>query len=263
MTIPDRIIAIDWSGSKDFRLQRKHIQTAIASEDGLALFGNKTREELINWLKDEADCFNAPTVIGLDFAFSFPLSYFEKLGVKNTYEMWSKVEEMGEEWMRNCQSPFWGKPGKKRPETHYAQGFRATEKINIQGILPKSIFQISGAGAVGTGSMRGMPFLKTLHDAGFSIWPFDPVRFPLVVEIYPRLFTGAVHKSNMEARRQYLASKSYRFAAPFTQFEAEQSEDAFDAVVSAAEMYGNRQKFAHLTGANTKIEQLEGQIWGR
>src|SRR5947207_2673911 len=64
----------------------------------------------------------------------------------------------------------------------------------IGGIRPKSVFQIGGAGAVGTGSIRGMSLLKRLSDAGFAVWPFDSAQFPLVVEIYPRLLTGSVKK---------------------------------------------------------------------
>ena len=35
--------------------------------------------------------------------------------------------------------------------------------------------------------------LRELQDAGFSVWPFDPPRLPLVVEIYPRWLTGPVN----------------------------------------------------------------------
>lgn len=70
----------------------------------------------------------------------------------------------------------------------------------IGGIRPKSVFQIGGAGAVGTGSLRGMPILKRLRDAGFAVWPFDAPRWPCVVEIYPRLLTGAVNKGSAGAR---------------------------------------------------------------
>jgi catechol 2,3-dioxygenase-like lactoylglutathione lyase family enzyme len=62
-------------------------------------------------------------------------------------------------------------------------------------------FQIGGAGAVGTGSLRGMQHLADLAHAGFSIWPFDRPGWPLAVEIYPRLFTPGVVKSRHRARR--------------------------------------------------------------
>jgi hypothetical protein len=66
------------------------------------------------------------------------------------------------------------------------------------------VFQINRAGAVGTGSLRGMPILRQLHDEGFSIWPFDTSGWPRVIEIYPRLLTDVVKKSNRASRVQYL-----------------------------------------------------------
>ena len=39
--------------------------------------------------------------------------------------------------------------------------------------FPAWWFQIGGAGAVGTGSIRGMPHLLTLARNGFGIWPFS------------------------------------------------------------------------------------------
>jgi len=42
---------------------------------------------------------------------------------------------------------------------------------------------------VGTGSLRGIPFLPRLRER-FAIWPFDEPRLALLLEIYPRLFRG-------------------------------------------------------------------------
>ena len=41
----------------------------------------------------------------------------------------------------------------------------------LTSVRPKSTFQIGGAGAVGTGSLRGMPHLLTLREAGCAVWP--------------------------------------------------------------------------------------------
>src|SRR5581483_6759861 len=75
----------------------------------------------------------------------------------------------------------------------------------MRGITPKSPFQIGGSGSVGTGSLRGMMMLEQLHEAGFRIWPLEASALnnkkpqPLLVEMYTRLMTGAVAKSNAEA----------------------------------------------------------------
>ena len=71
-------------------------------------------------------------------------------------------------------------------------------------MTPKSGFKIADAGQVGTGSIRGIPYLTQLRAAGIAVWPFDPPTRPLVVEIYPRLLTGPIVKSSAVQRADYL-----------------------------------------------------------
>jgi hypothetical protein len=142
-----------------------------------------------------------------------------------------------------------------------------TVRERVKGIAPKSPFQIGGAGAVGTGSLRGIPLLARLRAAGFSVWPFDEPRLPLLVEIYPRLLTGAVKKKNAEARRLYLRARRKNDAlfADVTgeaMREAAASEDAFDALVSVVEMARRRETFAGLRRAADAETLLEGDVWG-
>jgi hypothetical protein len=63
-------------------------------------------------------------------------------------------------------------------------GLRRTEGESP--FAAKSVFQIGGAGAVGTGSVRGMPLLAALSADGFSVWPFEDASERMVIEIYPR-----------------------------------------------------------------------------
>jgi hypothetical protein len=53
--------------------------------------------------------------------------------------------------------------------------FRRTDREtgSVAGSRPKSVFQVDGAGTVGTGSLRGMPFLLQLEEAGFNVWPLE------------------------------------------------------------------------------------------
>jgi hypothetical protein len=84
--------------------------------------------------------------------------------------------------------PFWGRGGTpKRIELEAERAFRTTERDAAlqQTTAPKSIFQLVGSGQVGPGSIRGMPILHRLREAGFSVWPFDEARWPLVIELYP------------------------------------------------------------------------------
>jgi hypothetical protein len=147
------------------------------------------------------------------------------------------------------------------------------QAAKVKGIAPKSPFQIGGAGAVGTGTLRGIPELERLHDAGFRVWPFEEPALraqrgrPLVVEIYPRLLTGEVHKGNAQARKEYLARKRRKDAAyvalPREAIEkARGSEDAFDALVSVMAMVERRESFLALRKTRDRVTLLEGAVWG-
>ena len=149
------------------------------------LENGRTPQQIADLLLEEA-LRNPEFIVGLDFAFSFPALFCQGLNAKNVYEVWDQIAAKGEQLLSDCDPPFWGKPGRKRPSS--GEPFRRTELDiagNGSGAKPKSIFQIGGAGAVGTGSIRGMPVLKRLHDSGFSIWPFEVPAWPLVVEISP------------------------------------------------------------------------------
>ena len=137
------------------------------------------------------------------------------------------------------------------------------QAAKVKGIAPKSPFQIGGAGAVGTGTLRGIPLLPVLREGGLSVWPFDRPRLPMLVEIYPRLLTGAVKKSVREERVRYL--REQLAAGALTRqalLDAENSEDAFDAAVSAVKMGERREEFAKLKQLTEEVRQLEGKVWG-
>jgi hypothetical protein len=142
----------------------------------------------------------------------------------------------------------------------------------VKGITPKSPFQIGGAGSVGTGSLRAMPFLLRLREAGFRVWPFESSRLaiakpqPLLVEMYTRLLTGAVAKSNEGARARYLAAKKktdamYTGLSRVVVRQALSSEDAFDALVSVLEMVRWREEFLRLKATKDDVLRLEGITW--
>lgn len=252
-----RVIAVDWSGATSG--ERRKIWLA-ESVDGrlIRLENGRNRTELADHVIAEAG--RSPhLVVGLDFAFSCPAWFLQEQGCSSVLELWELVERQGEGWLKACDPPFWGRPGRKRPPQ---QQFRRTEFAlpRIAGISPKSVFQIGGAGAVGTGSLRGMPLFRRLREQGFSIWPFDKPGWPRVVEIYPRVFTGAVRKSHQETRAQYLDRNHPSLSKEFRQLAAS-SEDAFDAAVSAIAMQKNLKELESLPEIQEPLVKLEGQIW--
>ena len=276
------------------------------AKDKIALEAGRTREELIDWLIELAR--ETPRmVVGIDCCFSYPGWFLKEHGCRTVFELWKKVAEgKGEEWLhRDCgDERFWGKGGSrrhgKRPEEFCGDGLRrmmrhtdwenkiapraalraGTEMVEADaeraakmlGITAKSPFQIGGSGSVGTGSLRAMPHLLKLREAGFRVWPFESAELdaaeprPLLVEMYTRLLTGAVKKSNPAARKVYLADrrKSEAAYAGLTRkvlAAAEGSEDGFDALVCAVEMVRWRGEFAGLEATENKTLRLEGITW--
>ncbi|MDE2877893.1 DUF429 domain-containing protein [Candidatus Palauibacter soopunensis] len=254
----NRAIAVDWSGAKSGASSK--IWLAEVRDGRLArLESGRDRGELIRHLIDDA-AVDSDVVVGLDFGFSFPRWFAEQLGAGSIEMLWEFVAARGEEWLSNCPHPFWGRPGKGKPKLR--QHFRRTERhvSGVMGSNPKSVFQIGGGGAVGTGSIRGMPHLAKLRAAGFSIWPFHEAQMPLVIEIYPRLLTGPVNKSDFDAREAYL-NQGFPEMEGSLACKAMSSEDAFDAAVSAVAMSRHLGKSWALQAARDATELMEGRIW--
>lgn len=214
----------------------------------------------MRFLRERAEREEA-LAVGLDFAFGFPAWFARDLGARNGPEAWQAAAAHGEDWLARCPPPFFGRKGKRRPPLDPGKPlWRRTELEHppVAGIAPKSIFQIGGAGAVGTGSLRGMPLLPALERSGFSIWPFARAQPPFAAEIYPRWFTGPLSKSLRRSRALHLAN--HPLPAPRALVElAESSEDAFDAALSALALAGARapedpREMDALFG-------LEGRIW--
>lgn len=255
-----RTIAVDWSGART-GARKKIWLCEVAEGRVVRLECGRSRAEVAGWLIAEGGR-DPRFVVGLDFAFSFPAGFLGKRGHRRIETVWREAMTEGEGWLAECPNPpFWGKPGKRKPAFGDAL-HRATELevARETGLRPLSVFQIGGVGAVGVGSLRGMPVLAELREAGFAVWPFDPPSAPLVVEIWPRLFMGRVTKSDPEARVRFLAETWPDLPEPL-RVAAEESDDAFDALVSGLAMDRHREAFARLEPAEDAITRLEGAIW--
>ena len=294
----ERVVAVDWSGDKGPG-QRKKIWAGVwtASTGRVTLESGRTRVELGEWLVELAR--ETPRmVVGVDCCFSFPAWFLREHGCGTVFAFWEKVAAgQGERWLAREAGEvardvrFWGAPH-KRPEEFcgagLARSMRATDMENkitprqeggdperaakMKGITPKSPFQIGGSGSVGTGSLRAMPFLLRMREAGFRVWPFEDSAVgaeeprPLVVEMYTRLLTGAVKKSNGLARRAYLKERregeaAYAGLSRGVMAKALGSEDGFDALVCCMEMVRWRGEFAGLKRTREEELRLEGITW--
>jgi hypothetical protein len=251
-----RVLAVDWSG----KLKRAEEFLWLAEvRDGklVDLRNGLTREQLVSRLVYIAE-EQPETVVGLDFAFSFPRWWCDEQGWTRGQDVWRAMAQDGERLLGACEEPLWGRPGKPNPHPEHRL-YRRTDRDAGVGAA-KSVFQVGGAGAVGTGSIRGMPHLLNLAEKGFSIWPFTVDGWPRVIEIYPRALTGRVRKSSWRERRGFLGSR-FPEQPPCLLERAAGSEDAFDAAVSALVMGAHHSQLKALTQASDPDYAIEGKIW--
>lgn len=251
-----RVLAVDWSGAA--KRADRTIWLAEADSSGLCRLENgRGREQLAEFLIAEK-AKGEPMVVGFDFAFSLP-AWFVRKEAGSAARLWELAARgAAERWLGACAPPFWGRAGKVKP--HGCELFRETDRFEIAGISPKSVFQIGGAGAVGTGSLRGMMVLHRLFAAGFAVWPFTAAGDWTLVEIYPRALTGPVNKSSPTDRRRYLEAHVTGLSETMRE-RAASSEDAFDAAVSALVMWDHRAELLALEAPDDPLAHIEGAIW--
>jgi hypothetical protein len=293
-----RVVAVDWSGDRSAAGQRKKIWAGVWTEGVVRLESGRTRVEVGAWLIELAR--ETPRmVVGIDCCFSYPAWFLAEHGCATVFDFWrAVVEGKGEAWLhRECgDGRFWGVTGTartgKRPAEFSGEGLRRMMRTTdwenkiavrleggdeeraakMRGITAKSPFQIGGSGSVGTGTLRAMPVLERMREAGFRVWPFEDARLtgarpaPLLVEMYTRLLTGPVAKSNGVARRAYLVARkktdaAYAGLTRAVLAKAYASEDAFDALVSCLEMMRWRGEFAGLKATRDKVLRMEGITW--
>ena len=293
----ERLVAVDWSGDKGPG-QRRKIWAGVWTRGGrgrvaggtVRLECGRTRTELIAWLIAMA-AETRDMVVSIDCCFSYPAWFLREHGCRTVFDFWRHVAAgEGERWLTDAtetrDARFWGKPH-KRPAMFSGAGYesmmRQTDWDNkvsfgggddaraalMKGIQPKSPFQIGGSGSVGTGSLRAMEWLERLHEAGFRVWPFEDAEAdtPLLVEMYTRLLTGPVAKSNEAARRAYLQRRGreepelYGALPRAVVAGARSSEDGFDALVCCLEMVRSQAQFAGLRRTRDATLRLEGVTW--
>jgi hypothetical protein len=251
-----RFVAVDWSGRR--ARPEESIWLAEVRDGRLVDLRNGfSREAVVDRLAAVA-AEDPQTVAGIDFAFSFPAWWCSERGWDEVGDVWAAMAREGQRLLDACAAPLWGRPGTRNPHAP-DRAYRNTDRdTGARGA--KSVFQIGGAGAVGTGSIRGMPQLRALRARGFAVWPFDAGGPPWVVEIYPRALTGPVNKSRWRDRHAELVRRFPDQTALLLE-RAAGSEDAFDAAVSALVMARHGDELAGLRPTSDPVEAIEGRIW--
>lgn len=229
----DQIVVVDWSANSTPKRGTDSIWVAVAEGDRVRTENLPTRhlaEQALGEIVDSDPL--ARTLIGVDFSLGYPKGTAASLGLADPpwKSMWSMLADKISDNERNhnnrfaiaaalndrissSASPFWGCPpsaaaarlGPRRPTNEgVLPEWRLVEKtLSATGRRPFSIWQLLGAGCVGSQSLVGIPVLDRLgtrYRDRLAVWPFttglsrpDVARGRIVVaEVWPSLLTVPV-----------------------------------------------------------------------
>jgi hypothetical protein len=257
----DRVIVVDWSGraSPSSRLPSKDaIWIGACDAEGERQTYHRSRADALAFLsRDLAQ--GGRQLIGFDFPMGYPAGFARRLvgqddarklhrwlsdriidGPDNANNRFDVAEAINLQLGR--RGPFWGCP-KGRPRVHLsplktvdyaALGLREKRRVEIENPPAKSVWQLMGAGSVGSQALLGIPAVHRLAKAtGAAIWPFEPVGALTLAEVYPSLLAGAVAEAGDpipdRAQVRLLARALFKLAA------AGSLAALFDAPAEAAE----------------------------
>jgi molybdopterin-guanine dinucleotide biosynthesis protein B len=221
----DSFLMVDWSGGNDTgSTPRKDAIWACLAHDG----GTETPVYLRNrqiaedWIIDRITRERAAgrrVCVGFDFPFATPAGFAQALTGRDDplalLDWFAAQVQDGSQWNNRFDlageingmfpgiGPFWGNGLAREiadlPRKGNARTFRwpnPKREVEARATGAFECWQLSGAGAVGSQMIMGMPVLSRLrhHFAGqIAVWPFDTAPAPItLMEIWPSLLRRAV-----------------------------------------------------------------------
>ena len=191
-------IGIDYSGAQTPESRLKGLQVYEAKAGHPPRKISTPTEGAKNWTRLEVAHFCAAAIetgelviIGIDHAFSFPMSYMERFGIK-TWEQF--LDDFMRHWPTADLHTYVDFVRDGNPRTGEATELRLCEQWT-SGL--KSVFHFDVQGQVATSTHAGLPWLlwlRRMFEAKSCIhfWPFDGFDVPegksVIAEVYPSLF---------------------------------------------------------------------------
>ncbi|MEY4983773.1 MAG: Molybdopterin guanine dinucleotide synthesis, partial [Pseudomonadota bacterium] len=223
----DRVLVADWSASATPATGPgpNTIWVGDAAGDAVQARHFATRRTAEAWITAEiaaARDAGRRMLVGFDFALGYPAGFAARLtGQASAPAVWRWLAEHVTDDATNANNrfavaaainarlggagPFWGVPAdaaspaltvKKPPFPCAGLAEMRAPDTALKGA--KSVWQLAGAGSVGSQSLTGLPVIHRLSQmTGVAVWPFDaPDRIataPVVLaEVYPSLLREAV-----------------------------------------------------------------------
>ena len=209
----DRYVVVDWSASATPTTGRDSIWSdAFEPTAGIhTTVNHPTRHEAVHHLIDVLTRAPGRILVGFDFPFGFPVGFADAAGLtgptaweaawehlathlsdeptnaNNRFEVTSALNAA----IDDGPGPFWGTTSERhvtpwlsrRKAPGFPHGelpeFRHNElAVRATGRFPFSVWQLSGAGSVGSQAVTGIPVVRALRRhpdlaARSTIWPFE------------------------------------------------------------------------------------------
>ncbi len=225
----DTVIMVDWSGGNDRGTSPKAdaiwfcVARGQVVEDPVYCRNRQVAEERITALLDAEQAASRRVLAGFDFAFGYPEGFGRQLtDSDDPFAVWDwfadRVEDTptsnnrfdlaGEINARfSGTGPFWGNGLPNRDIPHLPrkgrerQGHGLTERRAAEASATRAfpVWQLSGAGAVGSQVIMGLPTLARLRrrfGTDLAVWPFEPLDKQIaLVEIWPSLIDAVVKET--------------------------------------------------------------------
>ena len=197
-----RTIGIDYSGAETPTASLKGLRVYLADGDAPPVevppppSSRKywTRKGIAEWLVERL-AEDAPTLVGIDHGFSFPLRYFEMHGLLPDWP--SFLDDFQRHWPTDEDHTYVdfvrdGIAGNGAARMGNARWRRLTEE---RAGGAKSVFHFDVQGTVAKSTHAGIPWLRFIRQrlgARVHFWPFDgwdiPAGRSAVAEVYPALW---------------------------------------------------------------------------
>ena len=216
----DRFVMVDWSGGNDTgpRPRADAIWACEAGHDPVYLRNRALAEDWLTACIESALQAGDRLCIGFDFPFGYPSGFAASLtGRADPFAVWDWLTghitdtpsannrfDVAAKINRQTpgSGPFWGNALKRdiadlpRTKANYSNPFPDKRAAESRASGAFTLWQLSGAGAVGSQTLMGLPVLNRLRRKfanQVAVWPFDPLDRPVAfVEIWPSMISDIV-----------------------------------------------------------------------
>ena len=251
----DTFVMVDWAGGND-RGAAPKADAIWACEAGQDPVYFRSRQLVEVWLHDlftAEQSAGRRVLAGFDFPFGYPAGFANAVTDKaDTFALWQWFADhitdtpkannrfdVAAQLNRMCDGigPFWGNPLARDIDDLPRKGLDRTpntfaERRQVESHAKGSFtcWQLSGAGAVGSQVMMGLPVLQRLRQAfgtDIAVWPFETPDAPIVIaEIWPSLFVSATPSGLVKDAHQVRETAQYFANLPQQDLAALMTVDA-------------------------------------